>query len=39
MEKIQINKDVHRTYSMKKDYAYTSELLRKILFAISNSGI
>jgi hypothetical protein len=39
VEKIQINKDVHRTYSLKHQYDYTSELLRKVLFALSNSGI
>ena len=35
----QIIKDVHRTYSNKQKYLYTSDMLRKILFALSNSGV
>lgn len=39
MEKIQIDKDIHRSYSSKKEYTYTAPLLKKILYALSNSGI
>lgn len=38
-ESEQIEKDIKRTYSVKQKYIYTVPLMRKILYALSNSGV